>query len=187
MTIKMDFGANPVDKAIDPEFVPYEEVAMAFARVDSFQVHIGLASAYIDVIYQNGSPSADKSRERVIITGTDFENFLVSSFGAEEYEAALPDEVTCTGGSATTVVVAGANWTPDAMIGYVIEMVGTNAGKKRIITDNDATTITFDTMTDANVSGDKFTVNGSALSIFHRALLRTAMAVKGYAGDLVQA
>ena len=52
---------------------------------------------------------------------------------------------TATGGSTTTVIKAAAGWTIDAFIGaYVFILSGPAAGDVRLITDNDATTITVD-------------------------------------------
>ena len=57
------------------------------------------------------------------------------------------DTGTATGGTTTTVVDSGASWTPDAYIGswVTISGGGTNDGETRLITDNDATSLTVGT------------------------------------------
>lgn len=55
-------------------------------------------------------------------------------------------EFVATGGTTTTAIDADATWTPDELIGqYIFKDYGTHIGDVRIISDNDATTITVET------------------------------------------
>lgn len=70
---------------------------------------------------------------------------------------------TASGGSTTTVVQAGAGWTPDAYIGAYVRMTGGtagNIGQVRQITDNDGTTLTVGQAFPATVvSSDTFEIS----------------------------
>jgi len=55
---------------------------------------------------------------------------------------------TATAGAATTITDTGQTWTVDLYIGYWVHIVsGTGSGQVRIITDNDATSLTVATWT----------------------------------------
>jgi hypothetical protein len=64
-----------------------------------------------------------------------------------------------TGTSATVCTVSGGGMTPSAFIGQLLRYTsGTNIGKIRLITANDATTITTDTFTTAPANLDTFEI-----------------------------
>lgn len=65
-----------------------------------------------------------------------------STIGSDVYEAQ-----TATSNSATSVTVSTVTWAADQWINfYVYILAGTHSGKIRKITDNDATSLTFDTL-----------------------------------------
>lgn len=65
-----------------------------------------------------------------------------STIGSEIYESK-----TATASTATVLTVASANWAADQWINFYVHITGgAESGKIRKITDNDATTITFDTL-----------------------------------------
>lgn len=75
--------------------------------------------------------------------------------------SAAPGVLTATGGTVSTVVKAAAGWTVDALIGaYVFIRSGTAIGDVRLITDNDATSLTVAPDFSATIdSGDTFEIS----------------------------
>jgi hypothetical protein len=66
---------------------------------------------------------------------------------------------TATGGSATTVVKAGAAWTTNAFVNAYVKMItGANAGLRRLISANTGTQITCSAFPSANAANDTFQV-----------------------------
>jgi len=60
-------------------------------------------------------------------------------------DLSIPTQYTCTSATNNTLTDLGRAWTPDALIGkFVVLTVGTWNGQARMITDNDATSITVD-------------------------------------------
>ena len=60
-------------------------------------------------------------------------------------DLSIPTQYTCTSSTNNTLTDLGRAWTPDALIGkFVVLTVGTGNGQARLITGNDATSITVD-------------------------------------------
>ncbi len=69
-----------------------------------------------------------------------------SDWGMANDDLSVPTVATATSGTSTTLVDSTKSWTPDALIGkWVVLVGGTGSGQARQITDNDATSITVDT------------------------------------------
>jgi hypothetical protein len=77
------------------------------------------------------------------------------------------DTGTATSGSATTLVNSGANWTADQWINYQVRITaGTGKGQVRVITDNNATSLTFASgATIDNTSA--YTIEGDENAIYY--------------------
>ena len=60
-------------------------------------------------------------------------------------DLSIPTQYTCTSATNNTLTDAGRAWTPHALIGkFVVLTVGTGNSQARLITENDATSITVD-------------------------------------------
>lgn len=72
-----------------------------------------------------------------------------------------------TGGSTTTLINSGKNWTVDEWANYQVRITsGANAGQVRVITSNTATTLTFAALGAAVASGDSYILEGDEDKLF---------------------
>lgn len=79
----------------------------------------------------------------------------------------LPTVITgvATGGTGTTLTMTGAGWTIDALIGRYVNLDPNHAGQVYQITDNDATSITWDeTASPAPTNGTEFRIEAAFTS-----------------------
>lgn len=180
---------TPVDLPVSEEFIaPPADVSIGFARLDGYTRVFDAPYFRVYVVLQTASNPADKARVEVIVGDIAFYHL----HDAPVVPADVADDVastTASGGTTTTIVKSGAGWTVNALIGKTATITaGTNSPSMRPVLSNTADTITIPTASAYGAACDGttvFQVNESRMELFEEALLAEAMAILGYAGDLV--
>lgn len=177
---------TPAEKAYANEYIPTPDPATAeYAEIKGWWKPPNQSELVVFIAWL-ASDDSPITGETVTLDGADF----IGMFrGAIPFEWVQHDQGsnTATSGTATSVTDSGESYTPDALIGKRITVTGgTNAGESAIVTDNDATSITFDpAMPVACDNTTVFTVRARIYPLIEQALLEAAMAKLGVAGAIV--
>ena len=171
-------------------------ITVAYTADSNEKVGIIIDGNYVVTVDVTSGDTADQIADKIVAAGakTDYQGIvwtpaktvaatltLTAGTAGLKTTAKFGIYGTATGGSATTMVDSGKNFTVDALIGKTLWIItGSGSGRSVTITDNDATTITFATGT-AIAAGSTYLIYDDSTGI--GSVAKTTSGAGGYVAN----